>query len=150
MQLKYGEIVATAALVFALTDAANAQTQLQSKLEARLTAAVKRVQTACDEDLKKYCNTVTPGEGRILLCLEAHEDKIGTKCDYSLFEASRNLDRALDNVAETADACGNDIEKYCADTPEGGGHIIQCLLTKKDSLAPTCRSGLGKLFQAEK
>ena len=84
--------------------------------------------------MRKYCGEVTPGEGRLLLCLEAHEDKIGTKCDYSLFEASRNLDKALDTVADTADACWNDIEKYCANTPEGGGHIIQCLSAKKEAL----------------
>jgi Golgi apparatus protein 1 len=147
MQRKYSAIVAGAVVVFAFVGAADAQTPLESKFEARLTAAVKKIQTACDEDLKKYCGTVTPGEGRLLLCLEAHEDKIGSKCDYSLFEASRNLDRALDNVAETADACWNDIEKYCANTPEGGGRVTECLLTKKEALAPPCRSGLGKLFQ---
>ncbi|MGB6341876.1 MAG: cysteine rich repeat-containing protein, partial [Xanthobacteraceae bacterium] len=96
MLSKLREILATAAVVLAITTAANAQTQLQSKFEARLNAALKKVQTACDEDLRKYCGAVTPGEGRLLLCLEAHEDKIGTKCDYSLFEASRNLDKALD------------------------------------------------------
>jgi Cysteine rich repeat len=147
MQRKYSAIVATAAVALTFTAVANAQTQLQSKFEARLTAAVNKIQAACDDDLKKFCSTVTPGEGRLLLCLEAHEDKIGTKCDYSLFEASRNLDRALDGLAQTADACGNDIEKYCANTPEGGGHIIQCLFAKKDALTPACRSGLGKLFQ---
>lgn len=149
MRIKFSGILATAAVVFAITATANAQTQLQSKLETRLNAALKKVQTACDEDLRKYCGEVTPGEGRLLLCLEAHEDKIGTKCDYSLFEASRNLDKALDTVADTADACWNDIEKYCANTPEGGGHIIQCLSAKKEALAPTCRSRLGKLFQNE-
>lgn len=149
MQCKFSGLVAIAAVVFAATVTANAQTQLRSKFEARLTAAVKKVQAACDEDLKKYCGTVTPGEGRLLLCLEAHEDKIASKCDYSLFDASRNLDRALDSIAQTADACGNDIEKYCADTPEGGGHIIQCLGGKKEVLAPMCRSRLDKLFQNE-
>ncbi|MGB6468081.1 MAG: cysteine rich repeat-containing protein, partial [Xanthobacteraceae bacterium] len=146
MLSKLREILATAAVVLAITTAANAQTQLQSKFEARLNAALKKVQTACDEDLRKYCGAVTPGEGRLLLCLEAHEDKIGTKCDYSLFEASRNLDKALDSVAETAEACWNDVEKYCANTPEGGGHIIQCLFGKKDDLTSACRSRLGKLF----
>lgn len=143
-------IAATAAFICTIAVAANAQTQLQSKFEDRLNAALKKVQTACDGDLRKYCGEVTLGEGRLLLCLEAHEDKIDSKCDYSLFEASRNLDRALDSIAETADACGRDIEAYCAQAPEGGGHIVECLFRKRQNLAPTCRSQLRKLFQSEK
>lgn len=147
MRRKFSEIFAIAAVTFMITASANAQSQLQSKFEDRLNAALKKIQTACDEDLKKYCGTVTPGEGRLLLCLEAHEDKITSRCDYSLFEASRNLEQALDNVSRAADACWNDIEKHCANIPEGGGHIIECLIGKKDTLAPTCKSQLGKLFQ---
>jgi hypothetical protein len=59
-----------------------------------VTAAVKKVEAACSADLKQYCNTVTPGESRILLCLEAHADKINDGCDYALLQAWRNLDRA--------------------------------------------------------
>jgi len=149
MRLKLSDVVAATTIVLAIFGTANAQTQLESKFEARLNAGLKKAQTACDEDLRKYCGDVTPGEGRLLLCLEAHEDKISTKCDYSLFEASRNLERALDSVAETADACWSDIEKYCAHTPPGGGHIVECLFGKKEALAPSCRSRLGKLFQKE-
>lgn len=155
MRLKITAALATAAVAFTITAAATAQAQnahtqqLASKFEDRLNAALKKIQTACDEDLRKYCGEVTPGEGRLLLCLEAHEDKISNKCDYSLFEASRNLERALDAVAETADVCWNDIEKYCANTPPGGGHIIQCLSDKKDSLASACRARLGQLFQKQ-
>lgn len=45
--------------------AANAQT-VQSKLEARLTEAVKKIDAACGDDLKKYCSAVTPGEASLL------------------------------------------------------------------------------------
>ena len=69
---------------------------------------------ACSDDIKKYCNTVTPDEGRLILCIEAHEDKISTQRDYALFEAARNLDRALDRIEQVADICWNDIEKYCS------------------------------------
>jgi hypothetical protein len=39
----------------------------------------------------------------------AHEDKISTKCDYALYSASRNLDRAIDSIEQAADACWPDI-----------------------------------------
>jgi 2-polyprenyl-3-methyl-5-hydroxy-6-metoxy-1,4-benzoquinol methylase len=125
--------------------AANAQAQL----EARLAAAVKKIETACSDDLKKYCSTVTPGEGRLLLCMQAHEDKISTKCDYAVFDASRNLERALDRIEQVADICWNDIEKHCVDIPAGGGNITQCLAGKKASLTTACQTEVGK-FQSGK
>ena len=63
---------------------------------------------ARSDDIKKYCNTVTPDEGQLILCVEAHEDEISTKCDYALFEAARNLDRALDRIEQVAGICWND------------------------------------------
>ncbi len=143
----YPIITATAALLVFGT--ATAQTQVQSRVEARLTAAVKKLENACSDDLKKYCSTVTPGEGRLLLCLEAHEDKISSKCDYALFEAARNLERALDRIELAADACWGDIAKYCASIPEGGGRIAQCLIAKKTSLKPACRTIISKFQSAQ-
>jgi Cysteine rich repeat len=76
----------------------HAQTEVAKKAQERLSAAVEKLQTACGDDLKKYCSTVTPGEGRLLFCMMAHEDKISAKCDYALYSAARNLDRAIDYV----------------------------------------------------
>ncbi len=129
---------------------AKAQTRIQAQLEERLTAAVNKLEMECNDDLKKYCSTVSPGEGRLLLCLEAHEDKISTKCEYSLFSAARNLHGALDRIEQAADACWNDIEKHCAHVPEGGGNIIQCLIDQKPSLEPACGSKINELFASGK
>ena len=133
---------------FCLHGSADAQTTNVSKIEARLDAAAKKIQSACSDDVKNYCNMVTPGEGRLMLCMMAHEDKISTKCDYSLYEASRNLERALNRLEEVADACWNAIEKYCANVPEGGGRIAGCLITIKASLTRTCRAALAKVPKA--
>jgi hypothetical protein len=115
------------------------------QLAARLDAAVKKVQAACSDDVQKYCSTVTPGEGRLILCMQAHEDKVSDKCDFALFEASRNLNRVLDRIDRTADICWGDIEKHCSNVPEGGGRILQCLVSQKTSLTPACQTELGKL-----
>ena len=142
LKLQFIVMVLGATLVFEPT--ANAQTAVARKVEARLEVAVKKIEAACGNDLKKYCSTVTPGEGRLLLCMMAHEDKLGTKCDYALFEASRKLDHALDRIEQAADACWNDIQKYCANVPEGGGRIAQCLVDKKASLTKACRGAINR------
>jgi len=128
--------------MLAFEGAAVGQTQ---KLVARLNAAVQKLETACGDDLKKYCSTVTPGEGRLILCMQAHEDKVSERCDFALFEASRNLNRALDRIDRAADICWGDIEKHCSNVPEGGGRNLQCLGSQKTSLTPACQIELGKL-----
>jgi Cysteine rich repeat len=128
------------AATLALVVSANAQTEAQKQLEARVAAAVKKLETVCGEDVKKYCSSVTPGEGRVILCLEAHEDKISEKCDAGIFEAAHNLGNAIHRVEEAADICWNDIEKYCVNVPPGGGHVVQCLANKKESIAPACHA----------
>lgn len=151
--MKYPSLICALAFTSAFmtsTVSLQAQTKLQAKIVDRITTAVKKVEAACGEDLKKFCSTVTPGEGRVLLCLEAHEDKISGRCDVALYNGSRNLDRALDHVAMTADACWNDVDKLCSNVPDGEGRVAQCLLDKRASVSPGCKANLGKLFQTPK
>lgn len=124
---------------------ANAQSDRAAQLQARIMAGVKKLEAGCGDDARKFCSSVTPGDGRLFFCILAHEDKLSTKCDYALFEASRNLERALDRVELAADACWNDIEKQCANIPEGGGRIMQCLAGKKASLSAACRTAIDNI-----
>ena len=142
IKLQFALLAFVATLAFETT--ANAQTAVARKVEARLDAAVTKLEAACGNDLRKYCSQVAPGEGRLLYCIMAHEDKISTQCDYALFEASRKLERALNRIEEAADACWNDIQKHCANVPEGGGQIAQCLVNKKASLTKGCRTAIAK------
>jgi len=141
--------ITSVALMLTFSSNANAQSALAQKVEARLTAAVQKVQDACSNELTQYCKSVTPGEGRVLFCMMAHEDKISPKCDLALYEASRNMERALDRLGETADACWGDIEKQCSNVQEGDGRIAQCLLSKKTSLSQACASAIDKLPTAK-
>jgi Putative metallopeptidase len=129
-------IVAITAVFLVLGGGASAQNQL----EARLAAGVRKIEAACSDDLKKFCSTVTPGDERLMLCIQAYEDQVSHQCDYALFEASRNLNRALDRISRIADVCWNDIEKYCSHLPEGGWRIAQCLASQRMILTPTCQT----------
>jgi hypothetical protein len=126
--------IMTALLVF------NVGASAQSQPETRLAAGVRKIETACSNDLKKYCSEVTPGDERLMLCIQAHEDKISIQCDYALFEASRNLNRALDRIAQIADVCWSDIERLCSHLPEGGWRIARCLESQRVILTPACQT----------
>ena len=70
----------------------------------------------------------------------AHEDKVSNKCDYALYSATRNIERAIDRIEQTADACWPDIEKQCSETAPGGGRVAQCLVAKKATRVQGMRS----------
>jgi hypothetical protein len=119
-----------------------AQDSVAARVDARLSAASEKLKTGCNLDLQKFCGTVTPGGGRLLLCVMAHEDKLSSKCDYTLYQASRHLERAFDRVSELADACWEDIEAKCAGTPLGEGHVAECLASNRTSLTATCQRAI--------
>lgn len=39
---------------------------------------------ACRDDVRKFCNDVKPGEGRIIQCLKSHENEVSSQCRASL------------------------------------------------------------------
>ena len=113
----------------------------RSQMHSRVTEAAERVQNACRTELQKFCATVTPGEGRLLLCMQAHEDKLGNQCELALFEASRNVRQAMRRIERVADACGSDIQAQCV----GSGSIAQCLSEKRAVLSPACQAAAAEL-----
>ena len=131
-------------VILALNTSVNAQSDLAQRLAARAEAAAKTIQDACSPDVTKFCSQVTPGEGRLVLCMMAHEDKVSDKCDHALYSATRNIERAIDRIEQTAEACWPDIEKQCSETAPGGGRVAQCLVAKKASLSKECVAAIDK------
>jgi hypothetical protein len=106
--------------------------------------AVEAVEGACAADIANFCSNVTRGEGRVLLCMQAHEDQLSRRCQFALYRASRGLDRAINRVERIADACWNDIEAQCGEAERIG----QCLVQKSGSLSQSCQTTLALLRQA--
>ena len=77
----------------------------QTSLADRIAAAGQQIEQACATDVNKFCNNVTRGEGRVLLCLQAVDDQLSQGCEFALYRAARNLERALNRVERLADAC---------------------------------------------
>jgi hypothetical protein len=118
----------------------------QSSLKDRVAGAVEAVEGACAADIGKFCGSVTRGEGRVLLCMQAHEDQLSNRCQFALYRASRNLERALDRVERIADACWSDIEAHCTNVPSIG----RCVMEKGGALSPSCQTvvaGIRQVFQ---
>jgi len=59
----------------------------------------QQVVAGCGTELESYCKGVTLGEGRLLACLHAYEDKLSSRCDYTLYDAATTLDHAVTALA---------------------------------------------------
>jgi hypothetical protein len=118
----------------------------QSAVRGRVAAAIESVRGACAADIDKFCGNVTPGEGRVLLCMQAHDDKLGFRCQFALYRASRHLGHALNRVGRIADACWRDIEAHCADAEKIG--LAQCVMDQGRSLSRSCQKAVAGIRQA--
>jgi Cysteine rich repeat len=132
-------------MCISISGAADAQTDMMSVLRERLATGFKKLETACGEDVKKYCSTVTPGEGRLIPCMQAHEDKISDGCASALDEAEYQAEAAADNLREALNACRGDIDKICATTQPGQGRLAACLAANKSSVTKGCADAVQKV-----
>ncbi len=50
-------------------------------------AMAKAVLNACKPDIKAFCSTVAPGNGRIKACMKQHLPELSEPCKEALFQA---------------------------------------------------------------
>jgi hypothetical protein len=85
---------------------------------------------------------VTPGEGRVLACLYAHEDKLSSKCEYALYDAAAQLERALNALTYVTNECRDDLTKFCSDIKPGEGRLLQCIDKNDAKVSGRCKQAL--------
>jgi len=103
---------------------------------------VEIVARGCDKEIKTFCKDVTPGEGRILACLYAHNDKLSGSCEYALYDAATQLERAVAALAYVANECDDDLDKFCAAVEVGEGRLVQCLNEHEKKVSKRCNQAL--------
>ena len=100
------------------------------------------VVTSCEADLEQYCSQVTPGQGRLLHCVAAHEDKLSGQCSYALYQAASLLEQLSVAISYVAQSCKTEIKTMCGDVKAGEGRILACLEENADALGDPCRKAL--------
>lgn len=88
---------------------------------------VEEVAKGCETELETHCAGVTVGNGRVLACLYAYSDKLSGRCEYALYDAAAQLERAISALTYVANECDADITKHCAAVELGEGRLAQCL-----------------------
>jgi hypothetical protein len=103
---------------------------------------VETVANGCKMEIEKYCAQVTPGKGRVLACLFAHEDKLSAKCEYALYDAAVQLERAVAALSYVANECDADLEKYCGSIAPGEGRLLECLEKHDKQVSGRCKQAV--------
>ena len=114
-------------------------------LAANAMAAENLVQTVvngCKVELEKYCGEVTPGQGRVLACLYAYGDKLSAKCEFALYDAAVQLERAVAALGYVANECDADLDKYCASVEAGEGRLLDCLEKHDKQVSERCKQAI--------
>jgi hypothetical protein len=106
--------------------------------DAAVPSLAEQAQTACKTELDSFCKTVTPGEGRLLACLYAYNDKLSGACEYALLDAAAQLDQAISALDYVANECQKDIDSLCAGVIAGRGRILACLASAGSKVSAGC------------
>jgi hypothetical protein len=108
---------------------------------------VSQVEKGCETEIRNYCSKVTPGEGRMLACFFAHEDKLSNQCQFALYSASAQLEHAVSALNYFAVQCEDDIMTHCADVEIGEGRILDCLASKGDVISAACTQAMDDVLE---
>ena len=103
---------------------------------------VQTVAEGCKAELESYCKDVTPGEGRILACLYSHQDRLSGKCEYALFDAAVQLERAVAALAYVVNECADDLDEHCRSVEAGEGRLLECIEKNDKNVSARCKDAL--------
>ena len=103
---------------------------------------IQTVADGCKTEIEQYCAQVTPGQGRVLACLYSHGDKLSAKCEYALYDAAVQLERAVAALSYVANECDADLDKFCQSVAPGEGRLLQCLEKNEKQVSARCNNAL--------
>jgi len=124
---------------------AHSQTDTTKTFVDKLIGQVAKLEKSCAKDIKKFCSDVTPGEGRMVYCMQAHEDKISPACAYDLPDVVLTLEDSIEVLKEAVNACRADIAGVCGKVQPGQGRIAACLAANKATVAKDCADAIRKV-----
>lgn len=103
---------------------------------------VDTVLDGCQNELAAFCKDVTPGQGRLLACLYAHQDKLSGRCEYALYDAGAQLQRALAALTYVANECRADLQAFCSNIAPGEGRLLKCIEENDAKVSNRCKQAI--------
>ena len=108
---------------------------------------LESVAKGCMTELETYCKDVTPGQSRVLACLYAHGDKLSGKCEYALYDAAVQLERAVAALSYLVNECAADLDQFCSEVEAGEGRLLACLEDHDTEVSVRCKDAVSKVIR---
>ena len=114
----------------------------EDPLKKGVQGALDTFSAGCQQELSTFCKDVTPGDGRILACLYAFQDKLSPRCEYALYDSVGQLDKVLNNLSYAVGECRDDLKNHCAEIKPGEGRLLDCLGKNEAKVSARCNTAL--------
>ena len=96
------------------------------------------VAQGCKTEIETHCKDVKVGQGRVLACLYAYNDRLSSRCEYALYDAAVLLQRQIAALTYLANECRDDLKTFCSGVKAGEGRILECMKKNQAVLSPRC------------
>jgi len=106
----------------------------------------KFIQGSCGKEMKSLCAGVKQGQGRILSCLYAREDRLSAKCGQAVLGSLDRLGAALGALANAKRICAADADRLCNGVVAGDGNLVGCLAKARTAVSKECNATLDAAF----
>jgi hypothetical protein len=77
-----------------------------------------------------------------LACLYAYGDKLSAKCEFALYDAAVQLERAVAALTYVANECDDDLDKYCGAIAPGEGRLLECIEKHDKKVSKRCKQAI--------
>jgi hypothetical protein len=104
--------------------------------EAKFRDLIEEFGKACGRDMRRLCNELQPGAGRVAACLMRQEDDLSSSCRAKV----ERVQAAAETISAVRAACRADAERLCAGVPAQAAPLIECLQANRANLSETCRA----------
>jgi hypothetical protein len=103
---------------------------------------VEIVAQGCKAEIETHCKDVKVGQGRVLACLYAYSDRLSSRCEYALYDASVLLQRQIAALTYLANECKDDLKTFCSGVKAGEGRLLECMKKNQNVLGARCTEAL--------
>lgn len=74
--------------------------------------------------------------------LYSRNDKLSGKCEYALYDAAVQLERAVAALSYVVNECKDDLEKNCSSVAAGEGRLLKCLEEHESKVSGRCKQAV--------
>jgi len=111
-------------------------------LKKGVQGALDTFSEGCQKELTTFCKAVTPGEGRVLACLYAFQDKLSPGCEFALYDSVSQLERTVNTLGYVAAECHDDLKTNCSGVKPGEGRLLDCLDKNQEQVSARCKEAV--------